>query len=134
MKTAIKNQPLEKTKFKWKQALGLIALGLLAYIILRAVLSLGLKYDWIVWFVYEGIGGLAVLIYVVIVRGDLSSKPPTVDMLPNDWTVERKEKYVALALERRRRGKKLLYIALPFIIAVMLGIVSEIWWPLVSGS
>ena len=131
-KQAMGDKKLEKVKFRWKHSLVLIALGILAYVILRVVLEIGPRYSFVIWFIYEGIAAVAVIAYVIIVRGNLSSKPITEDMLPEEWSFKEKADYLALDKVRREKGKKFLYIALPFIIAVMMGILSEIWWPMVS--
>ena len=133
-KRSLGEQKLEKVKFKWKRSLILIAVGILAYVIMRVILELDFKYSFVVWFVYEGIAAVGVIAYVVTVRGNLSSRPLTEDMLPDDWSPSEKAEYIRLDSERRARGKKYLYIAFPFIVAVMIGIVTEIWWPLVTGK
>lgn len=133
-KRSLGEQKLEKIKFKWKRSLALIALGILAYVIMRIILELDFRYSFVIWFVYEGIAAVAVIAYVIIVRGNLSSKPITEDMLPSEWSAKEKSDYIKLDAQRRARGKKFLYIAFPFIVAVMMGIVSEIWWPLVTGK
>lgn len=131
---SIQESKLEKVKFKWKRSLIMIAVGIMLYGILKLLLKLDLAYSFTVWFIYEGIAGAAVLAYVITVRGDLSSKPPTEDMLPADWSEKEKYDYLRLCMKRRAAGKKFLYIAIPFIFAVMAGIVSEIWWPMVTGG
>ena len=130
----MRERRLEKVKFKWKRSLILIACGIALYGVLKLVLTLDFAYSFVIWFVYEGIAGAAVVAYVIVVRGDLSSKPPTEDMLPADWSEKEKIEYIRLALRRRKSGKKLLYIAVPFIFAVMGGILSEIWWSMVTGG
>ena len=131
---AMRDRKIEKVKFKWKRSLIMIACGIFLYALLKLMLTLELKYSFVIWFIYEGIAGIAVLVYVIMVRGDLSSKPPTEDMLPNDWSEKQKYDYIKLALKRRAAGKKFLYVAVPFIFAVMAGILTEIWWPMVTGG
>ena len=130
----MRDRKLEKVKFKWKRSLIMIACGILLYGVLKLFLALDLTYSFIVWFIYEGVAGAAVVAYVITVRGDLSSKPPTEDMLPDHWSEKEKYDYLKLCMKRRAAGKKFLYVAIPFIIAVMAGIVSEIWWPTVTGG
>ena len=130
----MRERKLERVKFKWKRSLIMIACGIVLYGILKLFLTLDLDYSFVVWFVYEGAAALAVIAYIVTVRGDLSPKPPTEDMLPSDWSAKEKYDYLKLCLKRRDAGKKFLYIAIPFIFAVMAGIVSEIWWPMVTGG
>ena len=130
----MRERKLEKVKFKWKRSLIMIACGIFLYGVLKLFLVLDLTYSFVVWFVYEGAAGIAVLAYVITVRGDLSSKPPTEDMLPDHWSEKEKYDYLRLCMKRREAGKKFLYVAIPFIIAVMAGIVSEIWWPMVTGG
>ena len=131
---AIRDSKMEKVKFKWKYSLIMLACGIMLYVILRVLLALDLKYSFVVWFVYEVVAGGSVLAYIVTVRGDLSSKPPTEDTLPSEWSTKQKADYLELNLKRRAAGKKFLYVAIPFIFAVMAGIVSEIWWPMVTGG
>ena len=130
----MQERKLEKVKFKWKRSLIMIGCAVLLYGILKLFLTLDLEYSFIVWFIYEGIAAVAVIAYVITVRGDLSSKPPSEDMLPADWSEKQKYDYIKLCLKRRAEGKKFLYVAIPFIFAVMAGIVSEIWWPMVTGG
>lgn len=130
----MRERKIEKTKFKWKRTLILVACGIFLYAVLKLILTLDFKYSFIVWFIYEGVAGLSVIAYVITVRGDLSSKPPTLDMLPTHWSEKEKYDYIKLNTARRAKGKKFLYVAVPFIFAVMAGIVSEIWWPMVTGG
>ena len=130
---AMRDRKMEKVKFKWKRSLIMIACGIFLYALLKLLVTLDLKYSFIIWFIYEGIAGAAVIAYVITVRGDLGSKPPTEDMLPADWSEKQKYDYIKLAIKRRAAGKKFLYIAVPFIFAVMAGIISEIWWPMVTA-
>jgi hypothetical protein len=130
----MQERKLERVKFKWKRSLIMIGFAVLLYGILKLFLTLDLEYSFLTWFIYEGIAAVTVIAYVITVRGDLSSKPPSVDMLPADWSEKQKYDYVKLALKRRAKGKKFLYVAIPFIFAVMVGIVSEIWWPMVTGG
>ena len=130
----MRERKMERVKFKWKRSLIMIACAILLYGIMKLILTLDLDYSFVVWFVYEGIAAVAVVSYVITVRGDLSSKPPTEDMLPKEWSDKQKYDYIKLCLKRRDAGKKFLYVAIPFIFAVMAGIVSEIWWPMVTGG
>ena len=130
----MQERKLERVKFKWKRSLIMILCGVILYAVLKLILNLELTYSFVVWFVYEGIGGVAVIAYVITVRGDLSSKPPTEDMLPDAWSEKEKYDYLKLCMKRRAAGKKFLYVAIPFIFAVMAAIVSEVWWPMVTGG
>jgi len=129
---AMRERKLEKVKFKWKHSLLLIACGALLYGVLKLLLTLDFDYSFVIWFIYEGVAGISVIAYVITVRGDLGSKPPTEDMLPDDWSEKEKYDYLKLCMKRRAAGKKFLYVAIPFIIAVMAGILSEIWWPMIT--
>ena len=130
----MKERKLEKVKFKWKRSAIMIGCGIVLYLIMKLLLTLDLKYSFVIWFIYEGIAAISVISYVIIMRGDLSSKPPTENDLPADWTVTQKADYIELNLKRREKGKRFLYIAIPFIFAVMAGMLSEIWWPMVSSG
>ena len=130
----MQERKLERVKFKWKRSRIMILCGVILYAVLKLILNLDLTYSFVVWFVYEGIGGVAVIAYVITVRGDLSSKPPTEDMLPDAWSEKEKYDYLKLCMKRRAAGKKFLYVAIPFIFAVMAAIVSEVWWPMVTGG
>ena len=101
----MRDRKLEKVKFKWKRSLIMIACGILLYGVLKLFLALDLTYSFIVWFIYEGVAGAAVVAYVVTVRGDLSSKPPTEDMLPDHWSEKEKYDYLKLCMKRRAAGK-----------------------------
>ena len=130
----MQERKLEKVKFKWKRSLIMIGCAVLLYGIMKLFLTLDFDYSYLVWFIYEGIAGVSMLAYVITVRGDLSSKPPTEDMLPSDWSDKQKYDYIKLSLKRRAAGKKFLYVAIPFIFAVMAAMISEIWWPMVTGG
>ena len=116
----IRSQPMEKVKFKWKRSLIMIGVGILAYVILRLFLVSGLEYGFAVWFVYEGIAGVAVIAYVITVRGNLSSTPTLYEDLPADWSDERKDEFLCLEAKRRAAGKKFLYIAVPLLLRLCL--------------
>ena len=130
----MKERKLERVKFKWKRSAIMIGCGVLLYMFLKLMLTLDFKYSFITWFIYEGIAAVAVIAYVIIVRGDLAPKPPKEEDLPSEWTVKEKADYLELNLKRREKGKRFLYVAIPFIFAVMAGILSEIWWPMVSSG
>ena len=130
----MKERKLEKVKFKWKRSAIMVGCGIVLYFMLKLILTLDFKYSFVIWFIYEGIAALSVISYVIVMRGDLSPKPPLETDLPADWTVTQKADYIELNLKRREFGKRFLYIAIPFIFAVMAAILSEIWWPAVSGG
>ena len=107
----MQERKLERVKFKWKRSLIMILCGVILYAVLKLILNLDLTYSFVVWFVYEGIGGVAVIAYVITVRGDLSSKPPTEDMLPDAWSEKEKYDYLKLCMKRRAASSTSLWEA-----------------------
>ncbi len=111
---------------KSKKLLTLLALGIVAYGILKAMLSLGQTYFWIV---YELLAGVPFIVYICIVRGRVG-KPPTEEMLPDTWTLAEKRLFIEQTKEQHRKGKICMNIAFPFLMALLVAVVTEWYIPM----
>ena len=109
-KQAIKQAPEKKSVNK-------TALGLLLALVGATVVALTVyrflmntPYFQTVLVVYMIIGALAAVGYVVYNRG-LSRRGVTVDMLPAEWSDEKKEAFVADGARRMKRSRWVLVVA-----------------------
>ena len=109
-KQAIKQAPEKKSVNK-------TALGLLFALVGATVVALTVyrflmntPYFQTVLVVYMVIGALAAVGYVVYNRG-LSRRGVTVDMLPAEWSDEKKEAFVADGARRMKRSRWVLVVA-----------------------
>lgn len=117
----------EPKKPKLKKVLLMLAIALASYTVLKVFIELG--YLWM-FIVFEICGAIPILVYVVIVRGRMG-KLPLPEELPDSWSEEEKQIFLATEKQRKEDGKIYLYIAFPFIAAVLVGFVSEFYIPMI---
>lgn len=130
IKETLSSMPREKVKFKWRKALIMLALSAPAYAILKLFLSYDIE---LIWIIYELLIGIPMLCYLIFVRGNLSPRKMTPDMLSDTLNEQQKQEYIELDWSRKQKGKKFIYIALPFVFALMVAIVTEIYIPNTFG-
>ncbi len=118
----------EKVKFQWKKALLLLLIGIAAYAVLKTLLLYEQRYFWII---YELAAGIPIIVYIVIVRGRIGSLP-TPEELSDAWSDEQKTEFLSNEKRLRDRGRVCLYIAFPFIFALMIAVITEYYIPLVT--
>ena len=103
-----------KPRFNLKRAAGLLLLSLLAIVIFRTVKEISLTAYVVIIAVYSLITLVAALWYISCNKGLVGTKV-TPDLLPESWSEEEKEAFMADYRERREKSKKLLVILLPMI-------------------
>ena len=129
MMQTLKALPYEKTKFKWKKALGIFGIGALLYVILKVLILLDLR---IFFVVYEVIASAIMIAYVVVVRGRMGKTPPP-EELPDDWSPAQKQAFIDEENALKKKGRPLLMVALPFIVAIMMAFITEYFYPIYFG-
>lgn len=128
MKT-LKSLPYEKTKFKWKHALKYLGIGFLLYAVLKVLLLLDLR---IFFVIYELLAGIPIIAYVIVVRGRMG-KTPTPEELPEDWSPAEKQAFIDEENALKKKGRPLIMVALPLIIAIMMAFITEYFFPIYFG-
>lgn len=121
--------PNEPKKPKLKKALILFGVALVAYAILKVMLELGYLWTFVV---FELLGAIPIIVYVIIVRGRMG-KLPLPEELPDEWSEQEKQVFLATEKQRKKDGEIYLYIAFPFIAAVLIGFVTEFYLPMFFG-
>ncbi len=120
----------ESKKPRLKKILIMLAVAMVAYAVLKVFLTLG--HLW-VFIVFELCAGIPLIVYVIIVRGRMG-KLPLPEELPDSWSESEKLEFIATEKQRKESGKIYLYIAFPFIAAVLVGFVSEFYIPMIFGG
>ncbi len=116
-------------KLNPKKTITMLSLGILAYVVLKVMLLLDQRY-FIIF--YELFAGIPIIVYVCIVRGRTGVLPKR-EQLPDEWTDDEKTLFLSQETERRKRGKICLYIAFPFIIALIVALLTEYYIPVIFG-
>jgi len=120
----------ENKKPRLKKLLIMLGIAMVAYAVLKVFLELG--YLWI-FIVFELCGAIPIIVYVIIVRGRMG-KLPRPEELPDSWSESEKQTFIATEKQRKEDGKIYLYIAFPFIAAVLIGFVTEFYFPMIFGG
>lgn len=110
---------------KGKDALKKIGLLILSFAVIfglfRLILALSEQYR-APWLYYIGVtlyavGGIAAFIAYFVLNGfSFSSEERTKEELPDKWTEDEKDAFLARQPENKRKAKKLIYIILPLIL------------------
>ncbi len=120
----------ENKKPRLKKTLILLVIAMAAYTVLKVFIELG--YLW-VFIIFELCAAIPILVYIIIVRGRLGKLPPP-EELPDSWSEDEKLRFLAAEKQRKDDGRIYLYIAFPFIAAVLVGFVSEFYIPMIFGG
>ena len=126
MMQTLKALPYEKTKFKWKKALGIFGIGALLYVILKVLILLDLR---IFFVVYEVIASVIMIAYVIVVRGRMG-KTPSPEELSDTLSPAEKQAFIDEENALKKKGRPLLMVALPFIVAIMMAFITEYFYPI----
>ena len=129
MMQTLKSLPYEKTKFKWKKALLLFGSGVVLYAILKIFLVLDMR---IAFVIYEILASIPVIVYIIVVRGRLGNTPKP-EELPDDWSDAQKQSFIDEENALKKKGRPLLFIAFPLLIAVMMAFITEYFIPIYFG-
>ena len=119
--------PTEPKKPKIKKLLIMLGIAMIAYAFLKVMLELGFLWMFIA---FELLGAIPIIVYVIIVRGRMG-KLPLPEELPDEWSEEEKHTFIATEKQRKEDGKVYLYIAFPFIAAVLIAFVTEFYIPMI---
>ena len=119
----------EKNKIKIKKAIFLLGISLIAFTVLKILLEFGHLWAFVL---FELLGGIPIIIYVVIVRGRMG-KIPRPEELPDNWSEDEKMVFIATEKQRKKDGQIYIYIAFPFIAAVLIGFITEFYVPMLFG-
>ena len=125
----LKSLPYEKVKFKWKKALLLFGSGILLYAILKVFLVLDLR---IFFVIYELLAAIPIIAYIIVVRGRLGNAPKP-EELPDDWSDAEKQAFIEEEAALKKKGRPLLFVAFPILIAVMMAFITEYFIPIYFG-
>jgi uncharacterized membrane protein len=122
--------PTEQKKTKLKKILIMLGIAMIAFAILKILLELG--YLW-AFIVFELLGGIPIIAYIIVVRGRMG-KSPLPEELPDEWSEDEKQSFLATEKQRKEDGKIYLYIAFPFISAVLIAFITEFYIPMIFGG
>ena len=120
----------EPKKPKLKKLLIMLGIAMLFFAVLKVFIELGHLWMFIA---YELLGAIPIIVYVIIVRGRMG-KIPLPEELPDEWSEEEKQTFIATEKQRKEDGKIYLYIAFPFIAAVLIAFVTEFYIPMIFGG
>ncbi len=114
MKNTNKPAPALKNKIPKKK---LLLLALSTVIFFSAYqLAVNFQYNFIIHIYCISAGVLAIL-YILINRGILGK--PDINILPQSWSREKKEAFLAEQIERRKKSSIILYFLIPIILSVI---------------
>ena len=111
--------------------LATVALSVFVFWLYRTLLNF--YYFEIVLIAYMTITTIALFAYLIYNRG-FSRKGLTKDMLPADWSEEKKEEFLGSAEKRLHRSRWLLVILIAFIFTFMLDAADLFLLPLIRGA
>ena len=131
-----KNFPVEQTE---KKSVSKTALLLLFALVGATVAALTVyrflmqgPYFRVTLIAYMVIGGVAALGYVLYNRG-FSRRGVTADMLPSDWSDEKKNEYIEDGVRRMKRSRWVLILAFAIFATLAFDLIELYMWPLVKG-
>ena len=120
-----KNKPTGGAADKGRRAL--VKIGLLVgnffvlFLLFRLLIALGERTQqiWIYYVtvsVYAALGAGCFIAYFILNGMTVSNRDRTAEELPERWSDEKKEAFLASQPERRAKAKNLLYILLPLVV------------------
>ena len=112
-----------KPKFNFKLAGGLLILSLLATVIFRTAKEFSLSAYVAVIAVYSVLTLAAAIWYISLNRGLINYRL-TADMLPKEWSDEKKKAFMADHAVRKEESKKALIILVPMIAAFFVEVID----------
>ena len=66
-------------------------------------------------------------IVCIVLNGGLNKDIPTPEMLRDDWSPEKKERFISNIVKGKNMAKELMYVLLPMLVAVMIDLVYLFW-------
>ena len=82
--------------------------------------------------IYMVLATVAILAYVIYNRG-FSRRGVTEDMLPDNWSKEKKREYIEDGNKRYERSKWMLSVIIPLMIPIALDAISLFTWPIIQN-
>ncbi len=107
-----------KTKLKRKIPRKKLLLLLTSLVVIFSIYQIAIYFyvEWILH-VYCIAAGILAILYIAINRGMLTV--PDREVLPDDWSKEKKDTFIAEQAVRRKKSSVLLYILIPIILTVV---------------
>ena len=121
-------------KAKDKKNIARILITVALSVVLLVFYRVSLDYEFFPYVMWGYMIALAVLVLVYILynRG-FSRKGITVDMLPDEWSEERKTEFVLSAKKRMDRSRWMLMLAMGFLVTFMFDAIELFVFPFFSG-
>ena len=129
---ADKNNLTPEQKKQVKEAITLLLITILASVIVCGTYRflLGYLYFEVVLFSYLAIETIAIAAYVIYNRG-FSRKGVTYDMLPLDWSDEKKKEFIEDGKRRLRRSRWILVIIFAFLFTFAVDVFELVVFPFI---
>ncbi len=108
-----------------------VALSVIVFTFYRFSLAVDFFFPIVMWS-YMAILAVLVFVYIIYNRG-FSRKGVTVDMLPEEWSAEKKQSFVADAERRLRRSKWMLILIIAFLVTFLMEALELFVLPMFSG-
>ena len=121
-------------KAKDKRNIARILITVALSVVLLVFYRVSLDYEFFPYVMWGYMIALAVLVLVYILynRG-FSRKGITVDMLPDEWSEERKTEFVLSAKKRMDRSRWMLMLAMGFLVTFMFDAIELFVFPFFNG-
>jgi Ca2+/Na+ antiporter len=110
--------------FNWKLALIVVLNTIIIFGFYR--LMLNFYYFEIVMGIYLALTAIFVFTYVIYNRG-FTRRHITPDMLPDEWTEEQKNAYIADGVNRMQKSKWMLTVIFPLVLTFMFDCIELFW-------
>ncbi len=91
-------------------------------------ITLGLIVSVVYWIAFAGM----LLGYIIYNRG-FTRKNVTLDMLPDTWSKEKKEEFIADGKRRFEKSKWMLSVILPLLVTIAADAICLFTWPLIEN-
>ena len=108
-----------------------VALSVIVFTFYRFSLAVDFFFPIVMWS-YMAILAVLVFVYIIYNRG-FSRKGVTVDMLPEEWSEEKKQDFVADARRRLKRSKWMLIFIIAFLVTFLMEALELFVLPMFSS-
>ncbi len=108
-----------------------VALSVIVFTFYRFSLAVDFFFPIVMWS-YMAILAVLVFVYIIYNRG-FSRKGITVDMLPEEWSEEKKQDFVADAQRRLKRSKWMLIFIIAFVVTFLMEALELFVLPMFSS-
>lgn len=125
-----KNNPKKPSRSDVALLVALVLLSVIVFGFYRFLMNY--YYFEIVLIAYMAIETVFVIVYVLYNRG-FSRRGVTADMLPEGWSEEKKEKFIADGKRRMHRSRWMLVVIIAFLITFAIDIIELVALPTLFG-